>query len=276
MNDDTPKWDLVPDYPADLFAGTAEYYARYRIAYPERLLQDLLERSGTSSPGGRLVDLACGTGEIALRLAPHFDEVLAVDQEPEMITVARRKADGAGVTNLRWTVGRAEDLDISPGSVDLVTIGNAFHRLDRRHVADQALAWLGPGRCLAVLGGNVPTTGNQPWQAITREVLARWTPTPTTERARPAGKTSPKLTHQDVLENAGFQDVREHQFPTPHQWSLDELLGYLRSTSFAKGPLTDHPDDFEADLRRTLLAHDPSGEYRETIAFYTILARAPR
>jgi hypothetical protein len=40
------------------FAGAAQDYARYRLPYPDRLIEDLVEAAG---PGGELLDLACGT-----------------------------------------------------------------------------------------------------------------------------------------------------------------------------------------------------------------------
>jgi SAM-dependent methyltransferase len=48
------------------------------------------------SGAGRLVDLACGTGQVALSLAHHFAEVV-VDQEEEMVAYGRAKAEAAGV-----------------------------------------------------------------------------------------------------------------------------------------------------------------------------------
>jgi hypothetical protein len=62
---DVPKWQVVPSYATDLFAGTAEYYDKYRVPYPEAMLNDMIERA-RSTGQGRLLDLACGTGELAL------------------------------------------------------------------------------------------------------------------------------------------------------------------------------------------------------------------
>ena len=56
---------VQPDFPVDAFAGTATYYARYRVPYPAALLQDLLARAGLTG-AGRLLDLPCGPGRIAL------------------------------------------------------------------------------------------------------------------------------------------------------------------------------------------------------------------
>ena len=48
-------------------------------------------RTGPSGRG-RLLDLACGTGQLAFALRSPFAEVWAVDQEPDMVAVVRSKA----------------------------------------------------------------------------------------------------------------------------------------------------------------------------------------
>ncbi|MGW5315509.1 class I SAM-dependent methyltransferase [Nocardia thailandica] len=85
-----PSWPMRPGYHEDLFRGAAEYYSRYRPAYPQPLFDDLLDQAGE---GGVLADLACGTVEIAIPLHTRFAHVYAVDLEPDMVEVGRAKAE---------------------------------------------------------------------------------------------------------------------------------------------------------------------------------------
>lgn len=164
----------TPKFPAAAFAGTAEYYAKYRPLYPDELFADLRTRAATSGMG-RLLDLACGTGEIALPLALHFREVWALDFEPEMIEVGRRKAAAINVGNITWRVGLAEDLDAPAQSFELITMGNAYHRVDRELVADRAFEWLAPSGCFALLFADSVFSGSEQWQLRAVEVIAKWT-----------------------------------------------------------------------------------------------------
>ncbi len=91
---------IKPDFPKDAFAGTATYYARYRVAYPKVMLDDLLKRARISAES-RLLDLATGPGRIAIPLASSFREVWTVDLEPEMIEVGRKEAANRGINNIR-------------------------------------------------------------------------------------------------------------------------------------------------------------------------------
>lgn len=141
---EVPAWPAAPNYPADLFAGTAQYYARYRLPYPQALIDDLQRRAGITG-SGLLFDLACGPGRVTLPMAPFFREVWAIDLEPGMIEVGQEEAKQRGATNIRWMVGRAEDVEVPLNSFELITIGEAFHRLDQRRITKRALEWLSPG-----------------------------------------------------------------------------------------------------------------------------------
>src|ERR1700759_2061481 len=105
---------------------------------------DLVRRAGVSGRG-RLLDLACGTGQLAFPLRHWFAEVWAVDQEPGMVEVVRAKATIAGAPNFRRAVWSAEALGAPPEYFELAVIGNALHRLDRDLAAGRIFSWLQPG-----------------------------------------------------------------------------------------------------------------------------------
>ena len=79
---------IKPDFAGDLFAGTARYYADYRVPYAEEMLEDLRGRASVTG-AGRLGDLAGGPGRVSIRMASYFKDILAIDHEPEMIEVGR-------------------------------------------------------------------------------------------------------------------------------------------------------------------------------------------
>jgi 23S rRNA (uracil1939-C5)-methyltransferase len=57
----------------------------------------------------RVLDLYCGVGGIALTLAPHAREVVALEEEPAAIRAARANARRNGRRNVRFEVGRVEE-----------------------------------------------------------------------------------------------------------------------------------------------------------------------
>lgn len=99
-------------------------------------------------PGMRLLDVACGTGDIALRfLACGGGHVLACDQNKKMIDVGRARAINKGVlSGIQWAVGDAESLPLADASVDAYTIAFGLRNVAQIELAlAEALRVLEPG-----------------------------------------------------------------------------------------------------------------------------------
>jgi SAM-dependent methyltransferase len=267
-----------PVFRRDLYRGTARDYDRFRVPYPPGLIADLADRAGADGTG-KLLDLACGTGQLSFALRARFAAVWAVDQEPEMIAVVREKAAAAGLDQLRALACAAEDLAAPTASFDLVAIGNAFHRLPRETVAARAFRWLRPGRFLALVWGDSPWAGEEPWQRALVATMDRWRSQVHHDRDRiPPGYAQARQDRPDavVLSDAGFEIAGSWQFPAVHDWTAGELAGFALSTSvLSRAVLRDRTADFDRDLRRELHASAPGGRFRQTISFGYDLARRP-
>jgi ubiquinone/menaquinone biosynthesis C-methylase UbiE len=265
-----------PEFRSDLYRGTARFYDEFRLPYPQPLLDDLLVHARTTG-AGRLLDLACGTGQITFGLASNFVEIWAVDQEPEAIEFARAKALRRGVDNVRWIAERAEDVD-ADDYFELVAIGNAFHRLQRHVIADSAMRWLVPGGHLAPLWSNTPWIGDQTWQRVLADTVSDWTRKAATTDRVPANLCQhlAEEPHTKILESAGLTIVREFEVEVPYEWSVERLTGLMYSTSvLSQQALGRNVPEFESDLRKRLLAVAPEGIFREEVSFSYTLATRP-
>jgi SAM-dependent methyltransferase len=266
------------EFDPGLYRGTAGYYDRFRVPYPQAMLDELL---GFVQPSGRgrLLDLACGTGQVTFAIAERFADVWAVDQEPDMIRVVRDKARVSGASHVRAIVSPAQELDAPSGVFELVAIGNAFHRLRREMVAADAFRWLQPNRYIALLWGTNPwITRDTPWEQAMAAVLSRWRTKLGVESRVPAGWEDARRKQPDtkVLTGAGFDVIRSSRFPTAHGWSVEALIGLVYSTSFLpRVVLADHVEGFERDLHRELDSFEARNELNETVDFEYELARRP-
>jgi SAM-dependent methyltransferase len=268
--------ELPANFGPDAFAGTAEAYARYRSPYPATMLDDLLARATVGR--GALLDLATGPGRIALDLAPRFEHVVAVDVEPEMIAVASARAAPRGITNIDWRVGRAEDLEARPASFDLVTIGEAFHRLRQSVVTSLAFRLLRPGGCLATLGLEGRFEGDAAWEQVVRDVADAYRALAFPEGWAEVlpGEQNGTEARERAMRRAGFIDIEEHVLELPHEWAFDEIAGYLETTSTcSRRALGVHFEPFLAELRARLSAAGAT-TFHETIQWGYTLARKPR
>jgi ubiquinone/menaquinone biosynthesis C-methylase UbiE len=135
-----------------LFAGSSVFYDRGRIPYPVGL-RDAFANVADLRGSPRLIDVGCGPGTVALRLADLFAEVVGVDADRGMIEEATRLATRRKLTNARWLRLRAEALPAGLGTFRYATFAQSFHWMDRELVATRVFVMLEPGGAFVHVGG---------------------------------------------------------------------------------------------------------------------------
>jgi ubiquinone/menaquinone biosynthesis C-methylase UbiE len=96
-----------------------------------------LVQSASPQTGERVLDVACGTGIVARRVAVCVEsngKIIGLDLNPNMLTVARAAADREGLA-IEWHEGRAEELPFPDGSFDLALCQFALMFFDDRRSA---------------------------------------------------------------------------------------------------------------------------------------------
>lgn len=129
---------LTPFYDAAVRIGTRE--RAFKLA--------LIEQAGLAC-GQRVLDLACGTGTLAIWMSQIQCglEVTGIDADPRMLGVAARKAHRAEV-KVRFDNGLSTELPYADGSFDRVLSSLFFHHLswaDKQRSAQELLRVLKPG-----------------------------------------------------------------------------------------------------------------------------------
>jgi len=101
--------------------------------------------------GQRVLDVACGTGNVAIRAAEAGARVVASDLTPEHFEAGRGEARKRGV-ELEWVEADAENLPFADGEFDVVTSSlGAIFAPDHRRVADELLRVCRPGGTIGML-----------------------------------------------------------------------------------------------------------------------------
>jgi SAM-dependent methyltransferase len=93
------------------------------------------------------IDLCCGDGWFTLDIARMAHQVVAIDIDPDMLNVARRRVTEAGLTNCAFVVGGAYDVAaLAQRQVDVVFMANVYHGVhDRGRLVRSVRAALKPG-----------------------------------------------------------------------------------------------------------------------------------
>jgi SAM-dependent methyltransferase len=102
-------------------------------------------------PADRVLDVAAGTGNVAIRAAEAGANVVAADLTPENFEAGRREAAAHGVT-VEWIEADAESLPFADGEFDVVLSSlGAIFAPDQRAVADELLRVCRPGGTIGML-----------------------------------------------------------------------------------------------------------------------------
>jgi ubiquinone/menaquinone biosynthesis C-methylase UbiE len=246
----------------DLFSGTASYYAEYRTPYPEEVFKEIIaeyQLDGT----GNLLDLGCGTGEIILPLAGYFDKATGVDINSEMLEMARVRADNSGITNAGWKKLSAEMIEEFSLNFDLITAGNSFHWMDRQAVLQKSYNKLTAQGGMVILAGGSVWNGESEWQNKTVEVIKRYLGK---DRRAGSGTYIEEKRHEDFIAESPFELKKKFEVVSHRSRNIEEVLGYLFSTSFSKASLFGNKvHDFQAELTQELLKLNHEGMFKERI-----------
>ena len=118
-----------------------------------RLRQSLVDALDVRA-GHRVLELGCGTGQVTARLLASGVEVVAIDEIPEMLAAARRRAPGA-----TFVKGDAIEAQVA-GPFDRVALSFVLHGFDaqgRLALLRRAAAALGNGGRIGVLDWALPS-----------------------------------------------------------------------------------------------------------------------
>jgi ubiquinone/menaquinone biosynthesis methyltransferase len=149
-------------YVRRLFSTIADRYDLITVllsyGQDRRWKRRLLDMAGPLS-GRRVLDLACGTGDIALLAARSGAEVTGLDVTPRMVVLASGKAAAAGM-DVRFVVGDMTALPFPDSCADVVTTGYGLRNVPDLDAALREIhRVLRPGGRLLSLDFNRPGSG---------------------------------------------------------------------------------------------------------------------
>lgn len=137
-----------------------------RPPYPEALISILLDDACAVRP--HILDLGCGTGELARRLAPHAQAVTAIDHSERMVSQARA-LPGGDACNITWIVGRVETAAVS-GPFSCALAAESLHWFDWQELWPRLLEWLPSSRLVIVERRELPS----PWSDEVTSMIASY------------------------------------------------------------------------------------------------------
>ncbi len=154
----------------DLFAAIARRYDLLndlQSAGLHRLWKRRLVRLANVTPGARALDVCCGTGDIARRLAQAGAAVVGLDFSEAMLAVARARNRNpkSEIRNLKFVRGDAQQLPFGDAEFDIVTVGYGLRNLASWETGLREMTRVArPGARLLVLDFGKPA--NPLWRGL--------------------------------------------------------------------------------------------------------------
>jgi SAM-dependent methyltransferase len=260
--------------PVEVFAGeVADNYAKYRRGYRPDLLGALAARFALGS-GSRVLDLGCGTGQLARPLADRAGSVIGMDPSADMLSLAR---DGTAAPNVAWFLGSDEQAPaleplLGRESLDLVTIGQALHWMDATDLFTALRPLLRRGGGIAVIANGIPVWRQEtPWARAIVATSRKWFDA---VNFPSCGTSDQDRAHyHDLLVAAGYT-VEELEFPYDEEFAISEVVGSFYSAAPLERLSSTQRPEFDHDLRTALEAAQPDGRFVEHVDVQVLAAKA--
>lgn len=199
----------------DHFGKVAEQYADFRPHYPAALFDWLASQCTTHEC---VWDCGAGNGQASIPLANYFSSVYATDASATQI------AQAGPHPRIQYRVAGAEKSGLASHSVELVTVAQALHWFDLDRFNLEVRRVLKPGGVIAAWSyGMISVQGVEVDAAVQHfykhTIGPYWPP----ERRHVENG------YRDL--DFPFQRIDPPTLSMSVHWTLDQLLGYLRSWS---------------------------------------------
>jgi SAM-dependent methyltransferase len=256
----------VDGVPQQLFSSAVDYYAQYRPAYPQDLVDALAARAGLDGTQ-RVLDIGCGTGQLTIPLARHAQAVVAIDPVPGMLARGRQAAQAAGAGNITWLEGDSSHIAALAGpGADLAVFAASFHWTDRPAVLAVLDEILAPGGVVVVVNDVLGDSEQPDWVYVIARIRARYL------GDQPRGGAG-LYSHRDVLANSAFCAVDTLTWSWSRQLTVEEVTGLQLSYSFSTPALLGgNTPAFSRDVRAAVLDLHPAGVVTEPLRVEVLIA----
>jgi SAM-dependent methyltransferase len=206
-----------------LFGGAAESYERFRLGYPDQVVDRTLAFAGR--PVVHAIEVGAGTGKATRAFASRGVQVTALEPDPEMFGVLERETRGMPVEPLRC------DLESYGGRpTDLVYAAMSWHWTDPDRRCAIAAGLLTDGGTLAIFGGPMHVI-DAAVQADVATAVGRDLDDPAFRRPDPDLRAGPSWVDDELRGSGLFADVQHLRIPRDVVLPQREYVGYLSTLS---------------------------------------------
>jgi SAM-dependent methyltransferase len=208
------------------FDRVADLYDAARPSYPDTVFDDLVAL-GRVPPGGRVLEIGCGTGQATLPLARRGFEIVCVELGAALAEAARRKL--AGFPHVRVVNARFEEWE-PERELDAVVAFTAFHWVDPDARFAKPARILRSGGALAVVDTqHVRREGGDPFWLDVQEDYDAVVPHPDNRPSPLAHEVADRRAEMEATGLFRAVEVRQHLWDVTY--TADEYVAVIATYS---------------------------------------------
>jgi SAM-dependent methyltransferase len=213
------------------FSKQSNYYAKYRPSYPSQVFLELLKHVPSTK---KALDCGTGSGQAAIRLADHFEDVYATDISSEQLSFAEKR------NNVHYSVSPAERTSFQDHSMDIVVVAQAIHWFDLKAFYQEVKRVVKPGGMIAVIGYHRIQTRSEIAKFLMPffDIVFGLYFSENRSLVEEGYKTIP----------FPFEEVGYYTYEHKKSWSLEDLSGYLHSWSAVQKYIDEKSEDPTIDV----------------------------
>lgn len=187
----------------------------HRAPYPDDVFRKIVDLA----PNRRsMLDLGCGPGTIARRLASQFERITALDASRAMLNLGRQMPSG-DTLNIHWIEGLAEHMVDVDHPYDVVVAAESIHWMDHQHLFPRLRNQVADVHIFVVVEGD--DAYEPPWQTEWERFLEKWIRHTSNKPYKPGGNE-------------------------PFLRKYEEWINVLGEQYFISKPIVQHVDHFIA------------------------------
>lgn len=256
----------------ELFKGAYGYYLKYRPNIPKEVIEIIIKHFRIKK-GDRILDIGCGTGQVALAMRGKYGEMVYLDPSLGMLKLAKQAVKKYETKSI-WLNCSAEDLKEMKklGVFKVATFCRSFHWINQRRILTELKDFISEDGGIVILGDKSFWANDEKWQQVVRDVIRKYL-----GKDRRAGKgkfKKPKVSWEKLIAKSPFKFVKSYSIPIVRVWNVESIIGCVFSNSFAAPHLfggKKNENKFKEELRSALLDFNPSGKFKENNTWFIIL-----
>jgi SAM-dependent methyltransferase len=236
------------------FDAPADYY-KFRTPYIPKLFEALSEKLAFNE-NTQILDLDCGSGQIAGGLSPFIGNAIGIDFSEQMLARAEKHAN---IRYIRNDINH--DPVVLPDLMDHFFIGRAIHWIDASALRKTIDNCLRPGGSILIMGSG--------WSSETA-----WLAPFLTMRQKYAPNRNLDHRGQSKLKEVGFELIERVQIKARTTCSVDYLVKNSLSYNFSFDKIIANLEEFKQTIAALVAPHQgPDGLLNATIVSWAMIYR---